>query len=138
MPEKEFIEHAMNLQASEMPSSLKVELEIRLRRRFGLKRHKSIFYNPTVRQWLTDLTGTYHPEDILSAFNQATGLKPSLFIEANIGDTIINRLFLIDLVEILEEATGRQLLKDDSLDYLGDSFSYLEMADFFTRDNGTA
>lgn len=138
LSEEHYRELVMSSKLSEMPRDLALELEERLRQRLGLKKHKSIFYKPTICQWLTDLMGSYRPEDILSALHQVTNCKPSELIRSTISGTIINRPFLIDLVEMFEEATGKLLLKDDSLDYLGDSFTYRDMADFFTCETGIA
>jgi len=131
MKEDVYITYAMDAHISEMPPVLKTELEEHLRRRFGLKVHKPLFFKPTIRQWLKDLFAVYSAEDILLAISQSSGIRKDILEASTINDSTLNRPFLIDLVEDIEAATGRVLLRDGDLVHLGDGYDYIELARFF-------
>ncbi len=132
--EKKYVEFVESLDAcKDVDLSLKRQIEVILRKRFDLVPHKCVFYKPTIGQWISDLIGRYTTDDILCAFSQASGLPVECFKEGTIGD-ILNRPFLEDLVELLEVATGRKLLKYGHLYHLSDSFTYAQLAAFFATE----
>ncbi len=129
-----FIETAMEAPLAKISPELRKKLEELFVRRFGLSKHPSIFYKPrTVRQWLHDLFALYTTEDILTALSQHSGMREDLLKRSTIGQ-ILDRPFLIELVEKFEEATGKTLLAGDDLSYLDDDkYTYLQMAQFFAK-----
>ena len=104
-------------------------------RRFNIKEHGMIFIYPTLRQWITDFTGTWEKEDILAFFSEHCGLTIQTLQKATIGGNSLYRDHLIGLIEELEEATGKKLGSDnidDPLAYLGDDITYDEIAEYFS------
>lgn len=119
-----------SLKVSELKTSFKKEMEEKLRSRFGLEKHRSIFYKPSVSEWIADLTGILSVDDIITGFSQVSGIRPAVFRKAAIRDNILDRLFLEDLVEGLEIATGRTLLKDGYW-CQDDNYTYMDIAKHF-------
>ncbi len=114
--------------------ALKCQIEAVLRKRFNLAAHKCVFYKPTIGQWISDLIGHFTEDDIFCVFSQASGLSLACFKEGTIGSNTLNRPFLEDLVELLEMATGKKLLRYGHLYHLPDSYSYAELAHFFATE----
>lgn len=106
-----------------------------IERKFGLPKRRLLFPRPTVRQWIFDLAGEYQPEDVMDFFVQSSGASKAMLTKNNIESTVIDHPFLIDLVDRLEEATGKVLHdpreRDFPLRYLG-NVSYLDLADYFS------
>lgn len=91
-------------------------------------------YTQTVKLWLADVCGVYETGDILTYFSLCTGFPVVRIIQSTIESPLIDRPYLITLIEKLEEATGKNLLNDDSnrpLVYLGD-ISYEEISKYFS------
>ncbi len=106
-----------------------------IRRKYALSKKKGLFPKPTVRQWISDLAGDYQADDLLDFFAQAIDYPISRVKKATIGGTLIDRPYLISLVEKLEDATGKALLwpgADAPLAYLGDDVTYEEIAKYFS------
>lgn len=107
-----------------------------IERRYKLNpKRKLLFPKPTVRQWIMDLAGDYQPDDMLEFFAQSSGISVAVLQKANIESTVLDRPFLIDLVDKLEAATGKSLnnMKENDfpLRYLGD-VKYTDLADYFS------
>lgn len=104
--------------------------------RFNIKEHKMLFKNPTLYQWIKDVLGIWEKQEILAFFSERSGFSVPNFKDSTIGDTVLDRPFLISLVEELEDATGKQLCNlnqpDRPLEYLGEDITYEEIADFFS------
>lgn len=91
-------------------------------------------YTQTVKLWLADVCGVYETGDILTYFSLCTGFPVVRISRSTIDSPLIDRPYLISLIEKLEEATGKKLLNNDSnrpLTYLGD-VSYEELAKYFS------
>ncbi len=134
MAPADYIRKVMNLPLNVISSALKNFMEDRICKRYNIQRKSSIYYNPTIGQWLHEILEPYQAADFIEALSQASGLKPALFRKSTIGETVLPRWFLIDQVESFEAATGRLLLKDGDLAYLGEDYSYVELARFFAGD----
>ena len=105
--------------------------------RFNIKDHRKIFKNPTLAQWISDVLGNWSQQDIMAFFSERSGFSATKFENSTIGDTVLNRPFLISLVEELEDATGKILCNyaapDMPLAYLGEDTTYGEIASFFSN-----
>lgn len=110
-------------------------------RRFGIKEHKCLFKDPTLYQWIADVLGIWSKQDILAFFSVRSGFSVANFKDTTIGDTVLNRPFLISLVEELEDATRKRLCNYSEpympLAYLGEDITYDELASFFS-ESGTS
>lgn len=125
----------MSQSVSDLPRSFLKECEDVIRRKYGLSKKKGLFPKPTVRQWISDLAGDYQVDDLLDFFAQAIDYPVERVRKATIGSTLIDRPYLISLVEKLETATGKSLLwpnADAPLAYLGDDVTYEEIARYFS------
>lgn len=105
-------------------------------RRYKLEQtRRLLFPRPTIRQWLFDLAGDYQPDDILDYFSQASGAKVSELRTSGIESTLLDRPFVIDLVDHLEEVTGKVLHNPKEkyypLRYLG-NVKFTDLADYFS------
>ena len=94
-----------------------------------------LFPHPTIRQWLFDLAGEYQPDDIMDYLSQASGAKVSELRTSGIESTLLDRPFVIDLVDHLEEVTGKVLQNPKEkyypLRYLG-NVKFTDLADYFS------
>lgn len=94
-----------------------------------------LFPHPTIRQWLFDLAGEYQPDDIMDYLSQASGAKVSELRTSGIESTLLDRPFVIDLVDHLEEVTGKVLHNPKEkyypLRYLG-NVKFTDLADYFS------
>lgn len=94
-----------------------------------------LFPHPTIRQWLFDLAGEYQPDDIMDYLSQASGAKISELRTSGIESTLLDRPFVIDLVDHLEEVTGKVLQNPKEkyypLRYLG-NVKFTDLADYFS------
>lgn len=107
---------------SELPVSFKIKMEVFLRNRFALKKHRCVFYSePTVEQWIADLTGQFSEDEVFAVFEQASGLSAEKFRTMTFKSNLLDRPFLEDIVEMLEDATGKKLV---AADYLTDNDDY--------------
>ena len=105
-------------------------------RRYRIKEHPMMFKNPTLRQWVTDVLGTYQQHDVLDFLSSRTGLSVKRLAGATIGDGTIDVPYLQTLVEELEQVTGKTLLDNEDvflcpLAYLDESITYAELASYF-------
>jgi hypothetical protein len=136
MDEQKFTFTALNTKMSRLdPEFVKWHKRV-IERKFGLNpKRKLLFPDPNVRQWIFDLAGEYQPDDLVDFFAQASGLSVKRLRRATIEDTLIDRPFLIDLVERLEEATGKTLSDprepEFPLRYLGD-VTFVDLAEYFS------
>lgn len=103
-----------------------------IERTFKLEHRPLLYPYPTVGQWVSDVCRDYQFDDLMNFFSQATGIPEERIRRDNIGSTLINRPYLISLVEKLESATGKSLLSSSPrpLEYLGD-MPYVEIARYF-------
>lgn len=115
---------------SDLSPKFKAEMEAFLRKRFGLKEHKCVFTTPTVEQWIADLTGLFSEDDVYDVFVQHSGISDELIRTKTYGDNILNVPFVVDIVDMLEEATGKRLTDKGYLTW-DDKYSYAEIAKFF-------
>ena len=115
---------------SDLPPKFKSDMEKFLRKRFGFKKHKCVFMTPTVRQWVADLTGEFSEDDIYGVFVQRSGVSDELIRTKRYADNILNVPFVVDIVDMLEEATGKEL-KDRGYLTNDDAFAYADIAKFF-------
>ncbi len=126
---------AMEQKLSDLPEKMVKDCEKVICRKYGIKHPQYLFPNPTVRQWIADLAKDYQADDLFDFFVQSAGGFSERLQNATIGDTIINRPYLISLIEKLETATGKSLLWpncDMPLAYLGDDVSYRDIARYFS------
>lgn len=144
MKKEDFIKKVMNMPLKEVNPDLISAMETTFRRRFLLNEKSYIFKKPTVAQWIKDVFGDYTPDDILTAFTQMTNLSEKAFRGAKLSDTLLDASYLLDIVENFERATGHFILAQDSyhpdlesLDYLGEDFTYEELARYFAGDKAT-
>lgn len=116
-----YLEWIGKMPLSTLKPALKASVEASVRYRLDLKPHKCAFYAPTINQWITDLLGRYTKDDVLEIFVQASGLNKKAFRTGTFGKNLMTRPLIEDLVEILEQATGRKLddagYKKDEDDY---------------------
>ncbi|MBR2300306.1 MAG: hypothetical protein IJ870_07050 [Alphaproteobacteria bacterium] len=131
--EEEYLRFVAECKAlTELEPAFREEIEATLRKRFGLVAHKCIFYNPSVEQWVADVTGQLTEEDIMDALSQMSGVKKERLEKANIYDNTLFFPFVEDMVELFEGATGKHLLnKDGRLWHLPETYTYRELAQFF-------
>ena len=103
-----------------------------IERKFKLEHRPLLFPYPTVGQWVSDVCRNYQFDDLVNFFSQATGVPEERIRRDNIGSTLIDRPYLISLVERLESATGKSLLSSSPrpLEYLG-NMPYVEIARYF-------
>ena len=126
-----FLEVVKGTVVTELNPKFKAAIETVLKRRFNLKDHKCVFFNtPTVEQWIADLTGLLSEEDVYTVFAQSSGLSEEIFKTKTFGDNVLNIPFVMDIVEMLEGATGKKLAE---VGYLNgeDSYAYANIAKFF-------
>lgn len=116
---------------SELPVSFKIKMEDFLRNRFALKKHRCVFYHePTVEQWIADLTGQFSEDEVFAVFEQASGLSAEKFRTMTFKSNLLDRPFLEDIVEMLEDATGKKLIDTDYL-LDNDNYPYAAIPKFF-------
>ncbi len=130
----EKVEEIMALPLGKMPLPLQEHCQAMICRRYNLPARKCLYRHPTIGQWVDGITGRYTPEDIMAFFAQETALSPEFLKTATIGGQTVTRPYLITLVEMLEDATGRQLTLPESsapLSYLGDDVTFYEIAKYF-------
>ena len=131
----EYRRFVMSQKVADLPPRLIKDCERVICRKYKIQKPRYLFSHPTVRQWISDLAGDYQADDLLDFFAQATGSTVGRIRKATIGSTVIDRPYLISLVEKLEEATGKSLLwpnVDAPLAYLGDDITYEEIARYFS------
>lgn len=127
---------ALNTKISRLdPEFIKWHRKV-IERKFKLNpNRKLLFPAPTLRQWVFDLAGEYQPDDIMDFFSQSSGASIAMLRNSSIDDTVFARPFLIDLVEQLEAATGKELTNpnepDFPLRYLG-NVKFTDLADYFS------
>jgi len=130
--EQNYLAWLGSMKVSHLKPDFKATLEALIRKRHGVKPHRCVFYNPTVKQWVTDLLCKYTQEDVLDVFAQASGLSKEAFRKGLFGKNLLTRPLIEDLVDLLEQATGKKLTdvgykKDE------DTYSYLRIAEFFAN-----
>jgi len=116
---------------SELSPEFRNEIETILRKRFNLKPHTCVFCNePTVEQWVADITGLFSEEDIYTVFSQNSGLPPEKIRISKYGDNIMDKNAIEEIVKLLEVSTGRKL---EHIGYLrgDDDYTYKDIAKFF-------
>ena len=123
-----FLTKAMSMPLSALAPELKCKIESILSKRLSLKPHKRLFFAPTVAQWIADITGLVSAKDVIDAISQMSGLSPDYFKGRSIGDHTLDWVFLIEIIERFEGATGKTVIKDNNLVHLGDDFLYSELA----------
>ena len=131
----EYRRFVMSQKVADLPPRLIKDCERVICRKYKIKKPRYLFSHPTVRQWIFDLAKFYQADDLVDYFAQATGYPADRIRHKKIGSTVIDRPYLISLVEKLEEATGKSLLWPNSsapLAYLGDDITYEEIARYFS------
>ena len=131
MKPEQYVKEVMSMKLDQIPVPLQRFLEKTISKRMGKEYTGSIYFVPTVGQWVDEMFGDFSREDILSYLSQASGLKPRKVKKYTIGDHVFDRPFLIELTEQLEKATGKHLIKGGDLAWLGEAYTYLEYANFF-------
>lgn len=116
---------------SDLPRDFMSDMEAFLRKRFGFKKHKCVFTAPTVRQWVADLTGEFSEDDVYDAFVQRSGVSDKDIRTKTYGDNLLNTPFVKDIVDLFEEATGKELRQRGYLTN-DNSYAYADIAEFFT------
>lgn len=140
MSSDNFLEVVMRQMVSAYPSKVVRFCQEKIMQRYHLKPHKHLFKNPSIAQFISEITGEYTTQDIMMFFRQETGLSVNYLAQATIGGQVITRPALIWMIECLEAATGRQLTMLDSdapLAYLGDSITLFEIAKYFAETSPT-
>lgn len=130
----------MEMPLTALPSELRKFMQKVICSRYNLLKRPRLFRNPTIGQWIANITAVYTPMDILAYFSQETGFEEDRLAEASIGCQLITRPYLISLVEKLESATGRSLIlpeTDAPLAYLGDNITFEEIAKYFAASSET-
>ena len=125
----------MNKKAKTFDAEFLENLKNIITHRYKIKEHKTMFKNPTLSQWISDITGTWQQHDVLAFFAERSGISTERLKKSNTGDCTLYRGLFIDLVEELENITGKTLGDNsDSIDpyaYLGDDILYTEISSFF-------
>ncbi len=134
MKEDDYLQLVLAQKVAEVSGIVKECEKVILRRCKSERKRFHLFSKPTIRQYIADMAGVYTLEDLLDFFAQATGYPASRIRKETIGSTIINRPYLITLIEELEEVTGKSLLWPNCgapLVYLGEDVTYEEIARYF-------
>jgi hypothetical protein len=137
MAKTDYQSMVLSIKAQDISPDVLSSIKSVLVKRFDLKEHQMLFRNPNLKQWVVDVLGVYTSEDILTFFSQRSGVSKERIASATIGDNLLDRNFLIFLVEHLESITGKFLCNDNDilhpLMYLGDDTRYTELCSFFSH-----
>lgn len=131
-------EKVMEMPLAALPRELRKFVQEKICRRYNLTKRLRLFRQPTIGQWIANITAIYTPEDIIAYFSQETGISAQCLAKAKIGGQIVTRPYLISLVEKLETATGRSLIlpeSDTPLAYLGNDITFGEIAHYFAASS---
>ncbi len=112
--------------------------------RFGITEHSMMFQNPTLRQWITDITGTWKKEDILVYIAKFSYLDIDQLKITPIGNcNIFCNPFIsfIDIMISLENITDKMLghwqlnpPKKHPYSHLDIDITYGEIAEYFSYE----
>ena len=137
MAKADYLNIVLNKKANQFDAEMLKSAKAAIMSRYRIKEHSAIFKNPTLRQWISDVLGSYSQLDIQNFFAERSGLGVQKISEATIGDGTLDVPFLETLIEELEFATGKVLLDDEDvflspLAYLDEGITYEEVANFFS------
>lgn len=113
-------------------------------RRFNIEEHCMMFQNPTLRQWITDITGTWKKEDVLAYIAEFSSLDINQLKDTAIGNCNVFRnpfVGFIDLMITLEDITNKKLghwqlnsPKKHPYSHLDNDITYGEIAEYFSYE----
>ena len=102
--------------------------EKKLQQRFGINAHPHLFVNPTLGQWITDVTATWTADDIFNIVAERT------LSEIDLYDAVSSDIEMLDIIDLLEAATGKNLCGmkafENPMTYLND-ITYKDLAAYF-------
>lgn len=102
--------------------------EDKLQKRFGIRPHPHLFVNPTLGQWIVDVTATWTKDDIFNIISERAMTEIDFF------DSVSSDSDMLDIIELLEAATGKSVCQmavfDDPMNSLSD-LTYKDMVEFF-------
>jgi hypothetical protein len=112
--------------------------------RFGIKEHSMMFHNPTLRQWITNITGTWKKEDILVYIAKFSYLDIDQLNKTPIGNRNVFCNPFIDFIDVmisLENITDKTLgywslktPKKHPYFHLDNDITYGEIAEYFSYE----
>lgn len=118
----------MNENVSSFNKDFLALLKEKLQKRFGIKPHSHLFVNPTLGQWVTDITATWTKDDIFNIISERYNEEIDLF------DSVSSDSDMLDIIELLESATGKGLCEikifENPMTFL-DDITYNDLATHF-------
>ncbi len=109
MKPEQYVKEVMSMKLEQIPVPLQRFLEKTISKRMGKEYTGSIYFAPTVGQWVDEMFGEFSAQDIISYLSQASGLKPKKLKKATIGDHVFDRPFLIELIYWASLALSRSM-----------------------------
>lgn len=135
MSKQNFVDLAMVQPMRFFPEEVIESIEKAVMSKYGIKKHRYLFRNPTIGQHFAEITGQYTVDDVMTFFLQDVGYSSRAYLEkVQIGSQAITRPALIWMVGNLEDATGKELSMPNSdapLAYLGDTITLKDIAEWF-------
>lgn len=118
----------LSREASEFPEDMLQNAKTVIMNRFNIKEHNALFNNPTLYQWIKDVLGTWTPNDIFDIISEKFHEEIDLF------DFVSSESEMLDIIELLEKATGKSLcdikMLENPMTFLGD-ITYNDLAIHF-------
>lgn len=118
----------MNEKVSSFNKDFLALYEQKLQKRFGIKPHPHLFVNPTLGQWVTDITATWSKDEIFNIISERAMYEIDLF------DAVSSDSDMLDIIELLEAATGKNLCEikvfENPMTFL-DDITYNDLAIHF-------
>ena len=124
-----FIREVMKRPICELPDSLQRSLKATLEKRGGAQAKVSLGKPSTIGRWVSELTGQFDEDDILSFFAEKTGIAPDEIAHRRLHGQTVTRPYLISMVEALEKATNHTM-DEKVLDVL---VTFRDLAKFFAK-----
>jgi len=131
LSEKEYLQMISEIKLFSLDPVFVTEIEATMRKRLKRKLHKCLFCQPTVGQWIADLTGELTVDEILEACSQVSGVDTEELKVSQIRHGSMNCWTFDYLVDLLEDSTGKELSERGWYHYLTPQSTYQELANFF-------
>ena len=126
----DYLELVLNSKVSKIDRALRRVLEEEIGAWADNPTIKSIYYDPSIRQWIDEMYNLFSKEDIMDFFSQAAGLSKDYLRNASVHGSAITYPFLVDLLDVLEKVTKKRILSDDET-LPPEPKTYDELATFF-------